>query len=88
MIEITIISLVSIILIFVAFIVGLHYGSKVKNNEPINLPVKAIKEHIEDSKASKRQEQERLVEETLLHNIDVYDGTSFGQQDIPRGDDY
>lgn len=80
--EIMIISALSIVLIFSAFITGLHYGSKVKNNDPIEMPnpIKEIKKHVE----KKENNKETGIMEANLRNIESYDGTGIGQEDIPR----
>ena len=84
--EILIISALSIVLIFLAFITGLHYGSKVKNNETIDIPnpVKQVKQHREAKKIEKKLDKEQEIEEINLANIDSYDGTSLGQLDFPK----
>ena len=84
--EIMIISALSIVLIFLAFITGLHYGSKVKNNETIDIPnpVKQVKKHRETKKIEKKLDKEQEIEEINLANIDSYDGTSLGQLDFPK----
>lgn len=86
--EIMIISALSMVLIFFAFITGLHYGSKVKENKTIDMPtinpVKVVKKTIDEAKADIKREKDEIVEETNLYNIDNYDGTGIGQKDIPR----
>lgn len=86
--EIMIISALAVVLIFLAFITGLHYGSKVKNNEVINMPninpVKVVKNKMEDKKIEKAREKEQIIEEINLANIDSYDGTGIGQKDFPK----
>lgn len=86
--EVMIISALAVVLIFLAFITGLHYGSKVKNNEVINMPnlnpVKAVKSKIEDKKIEKAREKEQIIEEINLANIESYDGTGIGQKDFPK----
>lgn len=67
------------------FFIGAKVGQKVVKGEPIVLPslnpIEAIKEH------SSRREAERQAErdETILRNIERYDGTPFGQEDVPKG---
>ena len=80
--EVMIISALSMVLVFLAFIVGLHYGSKVKKNEVIEMPspVKVIKEH----KINKQKDMEQQIEEINLYNIDSYDGTELGQKEFPK----
>jgi len=83
--EIMIISALSMVLIFLSFIVGLHYGSKVKNNEPIEInPIKKIKEHKEEKKLEEKLDKEQQIEEINLANIDSYDGTGLGQLEFPK----
>lgn len=80
--EILIISALSIVLIFFAFITGLHYGSKVKKDEVINIPspTNVIKEY----KENKKLEEEKRIEEINLTNIENYDGTGTGQLRFPE----
>lgn len=84
--EILIISALSIVLIFLAFITGLHYGSKVKNNETIDIPnpVRKIKDKKAIKKAKEKINKEQEIEEINLANIDSYDGTDLGQLDFPK----
>ena len=77
---ITLIVVISILNI-VCFFVGAKVGQKVVNNEPIKLPnmnpVKVIEEYKE---AKENKEKERF--NTMLDNINNYDGTNLGQKDI------
>lgn len=83
--EVMIISALSIVLIFLSFITGLHYGSKVKNNEPIEInPVKKIKEYKETKKTEEKLDKEQQIEEINLANIDSYNGTELGQIEFPQ----
>ena len=69
--------------------IGLNIGSKKKAPE-LN-PVKAIKEYKKDKLEEFRENQSRELAEAeqnrlnvILRNIEVYDGTSRGQEDVPR----
>ena len=68
----------------ICFMVGAKVGQKVVKGEEIELPtinpMQAYREHEERREAKK--EQDRL--DAILRNIESYDGTSAGQQDIPR----
>ena len=83
--EIVLILLVAGALNIACFFVGAKVGQTVAKNEPIEMPkidpLKAIREH-EDRKEAKR-EQDRY--ETIMRNIETYDGTGEGQVDVPRG---
>lgn len=69
-------------LCIVCFLIGANVGQKVAKGEDIELPtlnpMKAIREHQD------RKEAEREADKfnTLMHNIDAYDGTSNGQKDV------
>ena len=64
------------------FVIGAKVGQKVKKDEPIELPsvdpFKAYREHEERKKA--RAEQDKY--DAILHNVEVYDGTSNGQKEV------
>jgi hypothetical protein len=65
------------------FMVGARVGQKVDKGEEVKLPsvnpLEAIREHQEKREA--QREQDRM--DTILRNIEGYDGTSFGQEDVP-----
>ena len=65
-----------------AFLIGARTAQKADKGQEIKLPsinpMQAYKEHREHTEASK--EQERL--NTMLENINNYDGTPTGQKDI------
>ena len=63
-------------------IVGTKVGQKAYRGEDIKLPNPVEKvQSFKDSQEYKK-EQENL--DIMLHNIDVYDGTSLGQKDMVR----
>ena len=81
----TIILIVSIgIMNILCFFIGAKVGQKVVKGETIEIPkiepIKAIREYNEEKETQKLHERERIINE----NIDNYDGTSLGQQDVPR----
>ena len=45
-------------------------------------PVEKVKERKENKVLSQEQKQRQEALKTMLHNIDVYDGTEVGQQDV------
>jgi hypothetical protein len=67
------------------FFIGAKVGQTVSKGEKIELPnvnpLKAIIER-EDKKEAVR-EQERF--DAIMRNIENYDGTSRGQEEVPRG---
>ena len=71
------------IFIIVAYTLGLKNGQKLKNNEEIKIPeinpVKIVRNEIETFEQKKKQD----AYDTMMANIDNYDGTGLGQKDIP-----
>lgn len=67
------------------FFIGAKVGQSVAKGERINVPsvnpLKAVIEH----KQRKEAEMEQDRKDTILRNIDRYDGTAKGQEDVPRG---
>lgn len=72
-------------LCIVCFFVGAKVGQQASKGEPITAPelnpVKAFREHQERRAAE--SEQGRI--DTIMRNIEKYDGTELGQEDVPRG---
>ena len=70
------------IFIIIAYTLGLKNGQKLKNNEEIKMPeinpAKIVRNEIESFEEKKRQS----TFETMMSNIDNYDGTGLGQKDI------
>ena len=67
------------------FVIGAKVGQKVTKGEPVELPnlnpIEAYREH--EARKEAEREQDRI--NTILRNIEGYDGTSTGQVDVPRG---
>ena len=70
-------------LCILCFIVGAKVGQTVHRGEKVELPTvsptKAYREHREKKEAE--QEQTRI--DTILRNVEAYDGTGRGQEDVP-----
>ena len=76
------ISLIYTILCIACFITGFFFGSK--KEEPIKKinPIKTIKEKVEEHQTEK-EIQEQLEElNKIANNIEKYDGTSEGQEEV------
>lgn len=65
-----------------SFLVGM-LGSFGKNKVNLN-PVKAYKEHKEQEKQKEAYDLEQRQLATMLRNIERYDGSPLGQEDIPN----
>ena len=72
------------ILNIACFFIGAKVGNAVSKGKEIQLPninpVKAYNEHLERHEA--QREKNRL--ETIMRNIERYDGTGTGQEDVPQ----
>ncbi len=66
----------------VSLIIGVKVGQKTSKGEEIKLPDINPVKVISDIKESKEYEAERQRYETMLENIDNYDGTDLGQKDL------
>lgn len=66
------------------FVLGAIIGQKVRMGKEIEMPriepLNAIREHNENKEQRKEQERLRVIAE----NIDNYNGTAIGQQEVPR----
>lgn len=71
------------IFIILSYTLGLKNGQKLKNNEEIKMPevnpIKIVRNEIDAFEQRKKQD----VYDTIMANIDNYDGTGLGQKDIP-----
>lgn len=68
------------------FFVGARIVQKIVKQEKIEInPVKVINKAIEERKEIKAKETEDEYYKTIMHNLDVYDGTDTGQLKIPIG---
>ncbi|MDY2804524.1 MAG: hypothetical protein SOT91_04085 [Bacilli bacterium] len=71
------------IFIILSYTLGLKNGQKLKNDEEIKIPeinpVKIVRNEIETFEQKKKQD----AYDTMMANIDNYDGTGLGQKDIP-----
>ena len=71
-------------LCILCFLVGAKVGQKVSKGEPIEIPsvnpMETLREH--NAKKEAKYEQSRI--DTILRNVEAYDGTASGQIDVPR----
>ena len=67
------------------FLIGAKVGQAVDKGKDIELPKINPLEMMRDreEKRETKREQDRL--DVILRNIEAYDGTSRGQEDVPRG---
>ncbi len=65
------------------FTVGAKVGQKVVKGEPVETPTLNPLEVYRAHEAKKEQQMEQDRINTILRNIESYDGTASGQEDVP-----
>ena len=66
----------------VCFFIGAKIGQKVVKGEEIKAPEITIPTPIRDYQKKKQAEAEQNKIDTILQNIETYNGTSAGQKDV------
>ena len=65
------------------FLIGAKVGQKVSKDEEIMMEMPKLDYAKQKSRKEAEWEQNRI--DTILRNVEAYDGTSYGQEDVPRG---
>ena len=68
----------------ICFLIGAKVGQTVSKGENIKLPNMNPVEAYKKREARKEAEVELDRISTILQNIESYDGTGYGQKDVPR----
>lgn len=66
------------------FIIGAVIGMKVSRGEMIEVPTINPVKAIEERQAKKEAEFEQSKIDTIMDNVERYDGTPYGQKEVPR----
>ena len=66
----------------ICFLIGAKVGQKVSKGEAVELPSVNPIRSIKDKREQKEAEMEQDKLATILRNIERYDGTSRGQEDV------
>ena len=66
------------------FLIGARVGQKVTKGEEVQLPTVNPMELYREQQARKEADRIKNKYETIMRNIDNYDGTSQGQEEVPR----
>jgi hypothetical protein len=72
-------------LCIVCFYIGAKVGQTVAMGEKIETPIEAVNNAVREHRERKEAEYEQDKLDTIMRNIESYDGTSYGQEDVPRG---
>ena len=81
----TLLILVVGALCIACFFVGAKVGQTVSRGETVEMPKIDPMQPIREMQERKAEQRERERYEAILRNVDNYDGTDHGQEDIPRG---
>lgn len=68
----------------ICFYLGARVGQKTSKGEEIKLPEVNPAKKYKEYKENKEEQYEKRKLEIIMQNIERYDGTSMGQQDVPR----
>ena len=67
------------------FFIGAKVGQTASKGEPIEIPSINPMEKIRETQDKKQAKKEQEQYEILMRNIEVYDGPSNGQKEVPKG---
>ena len=65
------------------FMIGAKVGQQVSRGETVKTPTVNPVQAIKERRAMNEAQMEQDRQETILRNIEVYDGTGYGQEDVP-----
>lgn len=71
-------------LCIVCFFYGAKVGQTVSKGEPVELPEVNPMKLIQERREKKAAEEEQSRIDTILRNVERYDGTGYGQEDVPN----
>lgn len=80
--EILLLAVMGITNLF-CFIIGARVGQKVVKGEPVEVPTVNPMKAIREREARKEADRKQAQLEVMLNNIECYDGTGYGQTDVP-----
>ena len=66
-----------------SFIFGAKVGQAVRNGEKVEVPTVNPMEAYKASRAKKEAEMEQNRLDIIMQNIEGYNGTEYGQEDVP-----
>lgn len=67
------------------FYIGARIGQKIIREEEVTLPnpVKEVQVQMQEYRDKRRAKEEQEQLEVILANVESYDGTGYGQRDVP-----
>ena len=82
MIETLLIIITAGAMCIISFAVGAKVGQRVSKGQPVEIPLPNPIRAIQEYKSAREAKQERDRNETIMRNVDRYDGTSNGQEEV------
>lgn len=67
------------------FLIGAKVGQTVAKGKEIEMPTINPLKLYQEQQEKREAEKEKRIVDTIMENIDNYDGTANGQKDVPRG---
>ena len=67
------------------FVIGTRVGQKVSKGEEIKLPTVNPMEAYKEQRSKNQAERENNRMNTIMQNIENYNGSAMGQKDVPEG---
>ena len=67
------------------FVIGASVGQKVVKGEEVKIPTVNPMEMYREREAKREAQAEQNRLDVIMRNIEAYDGTANGQEDVPRG---
>lgn len=68
------------------FYIGARIGQKIIRDEEVTLPnpVREVQEQVQEYREKRKAKEDQDQLDVILANIERYDGTGYGQQDVPE----
>ena len=82
--EVLLLLIMGVVNVF-CFMIGARVGQAVSKGETVEMPTLNPLQAIQDAQEKKEAKREQDRISMIMANIDSYDGTGYGQQEVPRG---
>lgn len=69
----------------VCFFIGAKVGQTVAKGEKIETPILNPMQIIRERENKREAQKEQEIVDTILRNVESYNGTSQGQKEVPKG---
>lgn len=66
-------------------VIGAKIGQQASKGEKIELPTVNPMEAFREHREQKKEDKKKARIDAIMRNIDAYDGTGMGQEEVPEG---